>query len=88
VALVLFRALQKSKEIAYQRARAMMGTYLLFEGEDYKQQSQLFGADPYPLGIKQNQKMLEVLFRSSHEEGLTKKQARVEDIFHSTTLNT
>jgi hypothetical protein len=66
----------------------MMGTYLLFEGEDYKQQSQLFGTDPYPLGIKQNQKMLEVLFRSSHEEGLTKKQARVEDIFHSTTLNT
>jgi 4,5-dihydroxyphthalate decarboxylase len=88
VAMELFRALQKSKEIAYQRARAMMGTYLLFEGEDYKQQSQLFGTDPYPLGIKQNQKMLDVLFRSSHEEGLTKKLARIEDIFHSTTLNT
>jgi len=32
--------------------------------------------------------MLEVLFRSSHEEGLTKKQARIEDIFDKTTLET
>ena len=66
----------------------MQGTYLLFEGEDYKKQAELFGQDPYPLGIKHNQKMLEVLFRSSHEEGLTKKQARIEDIFHKTTLDT
>ena len=88
VAMELFKALQKSKEVAYQRARAMQGTYLLFEGEDYKKQAELFGQDPYPLGIKRNQKMLEVLFRSSHEEGLTKKQARIEDIFHKTTLDT
>jgi 4,5-dihydroxyphthalate decarboxylase len=88
VAMELFKALQKSKEVAYQRAKAMQGTYLLFEGEDYKKQTELFGQDPYPLGIKQNQKMLEVLFRSSHEEGLTKKQARIEDIFHKTTLDT
>jgi 4,5-dihydroxyphthalate decarboxylase len=88
VAMELFKALQKSKEVAYQRAKAMQGTYLLFEGEDYKKQAEFFGQDPYPLGIKQNQKMLEVLFRSSHEEGLTQKQAQIEDIFHKTTLDT
>jgi 4,5-dihydroxyphthalate decarboxylase len=88
VAMELFKALQKSKEVAYQRARAVQGTYLLFEGEDYKKQAELLGQDPYPLGIKQNQKMLEVLFRSSHEEGLTQKPARIEDIFHKTTLDT
>jgi hypothetical protein len=32
--------------------------------------------------------MLEVLFRSSYEEGLTKKQARIEDVFYKTTLET
>jgi hypothetical protein len=32
--------------------------------------------------------MLELLFRNSHEEGLTEKLARVEDIFHPTTLDT
>jgi hypothetical protein len=66
----------------------MMGAYLLFEAEDYRQQAELFGGDPYPLGIKQNQKMLEILFRGSHEEGLTKKQARIEDIFYKTTWDT
>jgi 4,5-dihydroxyphthalate decarboxylase len=65
-----------------------MGTYLLFEAEDYRQQAELFGQDPYPLGIRQNQKMLEVLFRSSYEEGLTKKLARIEDVFDKSTLDT
>jgi 4,5-dihydroxyphthalate decarboxylase len=81
-------AMELFKEVAYQRAKSMLGTYLLFEGEDYKKQAERFGQDPYPLGIRQNQKMLELLFRSSNEEGLTKKQARVEDIFYKTTLDT
>ncbi|MET0502476.1 MAG: hypothetical protein ABW172_13210, partial [Candidatus Binatia bacterium] len=88
VALELYKTFQRSKEVAYERAKSMMGAYLLFEAEDYRQQAELFGGDPYPLGIKQNQKMLEVLFRGSHEEGLTKKQARIEDIFDKTTWDT
>jgi 4,5-dihydroxyphthalate decarboxylase len=88
VALELYKAFQRSKEVAYERARSMLGTYLLFEAEDYKKQVECFGEDPYPLGIKRNQKMLEVLFRSSYEEGLTKKQARIEDVFYKTTLET
>jgi 4,5-dihydroxyphthalate decarboxylase len=88
VALELYKTFQRSKEVAYERAKSMLGTYLLFEAEDYKKQAECFGVDPYPLGIKQNQKMLEVLFRSSHEEGLTKKQARIEDVFYTTTLET
>jgi 4,5-dihydroxyphthalate decarboxylase len=88
VAMELFNAFQRAKEVAYQRARSLMGTYLLFEAEDYRQQAELFGQDPYPLGIKQNRKMLEVLFRSSYEEGLTKKLARIEDVFHRSTLDT
>lgn len=88
VALELYRTFQRAKEVAYERAKSAMGTYLLFEAEDYKNQAQLFGKDPYPLGIKQNRKMLEVLFRSSHEEGLTKKQARIEDVFDQNTLET
>ena len=88
VALGLYKTFQRSKEVAYERAKSMQGAYLLFEAEDYKRQAECFGGDPYPLGIKQNQKMLEVLFRSSYEEGLTKKQARIEDVFHRTSLET
>jgi 4,5-dihydroxyphthalate decarboxylase len=88
VARELFRAFVQAKEIAYARARSAVGTYLLFEAEDYRQQAEIFGEDPYPLGIKQNRKMLEVLFRSSFEEGLTKQQARIEDVFDRTLLDT
>ena len=88
VALELYKTFQRSKEVAYERTKSMMGAYLLFEAEDYKQQAEIFGGDPYPLGIKQNQKMLEILFRGSHEEGLTKKQARIEDVFYKTTWDT
>ena len=70
------------------RARSAIGTYLLFEAEDYRQQGRIFGEDPYPLGIEQNRKMLEVLFRSSFEEGLTKQHARIEDVFDRTLLDT
>ena len=44
--------------------------------------------DPYPLGIEKNRAMLDVLFRASHEEGLTKKLARIEDIFDRSLLGT
>lgn len=58
-----------------------MGTYLLFEREDYKNQAELFGEDPYSFGIRQNQKMLDVLFRSSYEEGLTKSRLGLKMYF-------
>jgi hypothetical protein len=32
--------------------------------------------------------MLEMLFRNSHEEGLTRKLAAIEDVFFRGTLNT
>lgn len=88
VASELYQAFQRSKEVAYERARAMRGTYLLFEAEDYERQAETFGEDPYPLGIRPNLKMLEILFRSSYEEGLTKSQARVDDIFCKILLDT
>lgn len=81
VAIELYKAFQKSKEAAYDRAKRLSSTYLLFEGEDYANQDQLFGEDPYPLGVKENRKMLETLFRGSHEEGLTKTLPLMERIF-------
>lgn len=87
-ALELYKALVRSKEAAYERARHSRSAYLLFEGEDYKRQDETFGADPYPLGIRENKKMLEILYRHCHEEGLTNKLTHVEDVFYRTTLDT
>ena len=40
-----------------------------------------------PLGIRANARMLDVLMQASFKEGLTKKLARVEEIFYPTTLS-
>jgi 4,5-dihydroxyphthalate decarboxylase len=88
LALELFKLCREAKQAAYERAKRWSSAYLYFEGNDAANQAALFGEDPFPYGIKANQKMLELLFRNSHEEGLTQQLARVEDIFHPSTLDT
>jgi 4,5-dihydroxyphthalate decarboxylase len=88
VALELYKAFERSKQMAYERARQFNSAYLLFGGRDFKTQAEVFGEDPYPLGIRQNKIMLETLFWGSYEDGLTRKPAKIEDIFCRSTLDT
>jgi len=58
----------------------------LFFGKEYLTMTQeIFGSDPYPYGIKGNRKMLQTLIDFSHEQGLTSKRARVEELFAEST---
>ena len=88
VALELYKAFSRSKELAFEQARTAGAGYFFFVEEIVKQQAELFGKDPYPLGIRANARMLDVLMQASFKEGLTKKLARVEEIFYPTTLDT
>ena len=88
VALELYKAFNRSKEMAFEQARNAGAGYFLFVEEFVKQQATLFGKDPYPLGIRANSRMLDVLTHSSYKEGLTRKLARIEEIFYPTTLDT
>ena len=88
VALELYKAFQRSKQLAFENARALSAGYLFFADDCFREQAGVFGDDPYPLGVRANRKMLEVLFQSSFAQGLTKKLARIEDIFYPTTLDT
>lgn len=88
VALELYKAFQRSKEVAYERAREFGAGYLLFVDSSFQDQAAIFGTDPYPQGIQPNKRMLEILFRGSFEQGLTKKVARLEDVFYPTVLDT
>lgn len=88
VALELYKAFQQSKAVAYERARQLQSAYLLFEGKDFQEQISIFGEDPYPLGIQANRKMLEILFRSSLEQGLIRKPVQIEEVFYPSTLDT
>jgi len=60
----------------------------LFFGREYLTMTQeMFGNDPYPYGVKANRKMIETLIDFSHEQGLTSKKMKVEELFARSTLD-
>jgi 4,5-dihydroxyphthalate decarboxylase len=83
----LFRLFEASKQAAYDK-HARGPAYLYFEGSDPESQAAIYGDDPFPFGISRNRRMLEMLFRNSYEEGLTRKLATIEDVFFKGALNT
>src|SRR5437879_301164 len=88
VALELFKAFQRSKEVAYERARRSQSVYLFFPGKDFQEQAAVFGDDPYPIGLRAMGKNIERAIRGSLEQGLLRRPLRLEDIYYRTTLNT
>ncbi len=88
MALELYNAFQRSKEIAYERARRTESTYLYFPGRDREEQTAVFGEDPYPLGLAAMGRNIERAIRGSLEQGLLSKPLRLEEIYFHTTLKT
>lgn len=88
VALELFKAFKRSKEVAYEHARAHLSTYLYFPGRDFQEQAEVIGDDPYPLGIKAMGKNIERAIQGSVQQGLLRQPLRLEDVYFHTTLAT
>jgi 4,5-dihydroxyphthalate decarboxylase len=88
VAMELYKAFRQSKEMAYERARKARSTYLYFEANDWKEQSAVFGEDPYPLGLRSMRKTVERAIQGSLEQGLITKPIKVEELYFRTTLDT
>ena len=87
VALNLYNAFVQAKELSMRTLPARMPTDLVF-GNDYMRQTRAtFGNDPYPYGVKANEAMLNTLIDYSHEQGLTKQRANIEEMFAPITLN-
>jgi 4,5-dihydroxyphthalate decarboxylase len=84
----LFRIFSESKDAAYERTNFGSPAYLYFESNDRRNQAATFGDDPYPFGVSKNRKMLEMLFRNSHAQGLTRSLAKIEEVFFPSTLDT
>ena len=73
VARELYAAFQRSKEVAYERARRAQSAYLYFPGSDFQQQAAILGDDPYPLGLRAMGKNIERAIQGSLEQGLLTK---------------
>jgi 4,5-dihydroxyphthalate decarboxylase len=88
VAMEMFKAFQRSKEVAYERASKTQNAYLYFEGNARKRQAAVFGEDPYPLGLRAMRKTVERAVQGSQEQGLIRKPIKVEDLYFPSTLDT
>jgi 4,5-dihydroxyphthalate decarboxylase len=88
VATELYRLFSASKQTAYEEESRRGPAYLYFEGSDPARQAEIYGDDPFPFGIRRNRPMLEMLFRNSHAEGLTRKLATIDEVFFPAALDT
>jgi 4,5-dihydroxyphthalate decarboxylase len=74
----LFEAFEKSKQEAYKKNRS---TGMLFKGDDYEAQASIFGADPYPSGLKANRAMLQRGMQQSLSENMIRKPVDVDSLW-------
>jgi 4,5-dihydroxyphthalate decarboxylase len=88
VALNLYTAFVTSKEISHGKIDQLLLSSLLFAGAELEDQLKIFGKDPYPYGIKANNKSLETLVDYSYEQGLTSKRQEIRELFDASTLDT
>ena len=58
----------------------------MFGREYLKMTREFFGNDPFPYGIEANRKFLQTTIDFSHEQGLTPRKERIEDLFAPSTL--
>jgi 4,5-dihydroxyphthalate decarboxylase len=81
----LYSAFARAKEHFNKKLLDSIPTALFFGQEYLARTQEIFGADPFPYGIKANRKMLETLVDFSHEQGLTEKRLNVEELFAEST---
>jgi 4,5-dihydroxyphthalate decarboxylase len=87
VAFNLYTGFVKAKEHFNAKLVDSIPSALFFGREYLSMTREMFGNDPYPYGVKSNRKMLETLIDFSHEQGLTSKKMKVEELFAGSTLD-
>lgn len=87
LALNLYKAFVKAKELAQQTFAESIPSALIFGPEYLKMTREIFGDDPFPYGIKDNRGMLETIINYSYEQGLTPEKLKIEELFAPSTLD-
>ena len=87
-AMELFNAFQRSKEVAYERAAEASAGYLYFPGNAFQEQAEVFGEDPYPLGVRAMRKSFDKYIEAMVDSGAIKAPVSMEQVYHPATLDT
>ncbi len=86
VALNIFNAFRRAKDGAATRMREMVSTHVEL-GLLGPNARQALAVDPYPYGVKSNQKVLETVAEYSFEQGLTPRLMKMDEVFAPSTLD-
>jgi len=86
VAVSLMQAFQRSKEVCYERMKDPRNFTLVWVKETMQEQKKIFGRDPWPYNLEDNRKALEAAVRYEYEQGMIKKQFKLEDLFFPPSL--
>lgn len=88
IAVSLFKAFQRAKEIAYARLNDVSAykLSLAWFREPVEEQREVLGADPWVNGLGANRHVIETLMTYLHEQGLVERKLAVEEVFAPNTL--
>ena len=88
LAASLYEGFVRAKALARERLIEQIPAALIFGQEYLAMTRELIGDDPFPFGIKANQAMLDTITGYSHEQGLTPRKMKIEELFAESTLDT
>lgn len=85
----VFKAYSEAKSQHYAQLKKIGWAYssLPWFAQEFEETRKLMGENFWPYGIEANRLALETLFRYSHEQGLSKKQLTIEELFDASTLD-
>lgn len=85
VAINIFKAFLAGKDSVNARARELANVYFTLGLLPPEKRSAL-AQDPYPYGVSANRETLETIAAYSHEQGLTPRVVKLEEVFAPSTL--
>jgi 4,5-dihydroxyphthalate decarboxylase len=87
VAGKLYAGFVRAKALAREKFMEQIPSALIFGEEYFSMTCDTLGEDPFPYGIKANAAMLDTIIGYSHEQGLTPRKMKVEELFAPETLD-
>jgi 4,5-dihydroxyphthalate decarboxylase len=87
VAIKLYDAFVEAKAHAAETLLERIPAALVFGPEYLAMTRDILGDDPFPYGIKANRAMLETIIDFSHEQGLTPRKMKIDELFAKEMLD-
>ena len=72
----------------YQRAKQSQSGYLFMGRKEFQERAEVFGEDPFPIGLMKTRKNIVRAIQGSVAHGLLRKPLALDEIYFHTVLDT